>query len=80
MPQMHAERQKKYCEKQLQKHGNEAIKEKELKRRKEKRKASIELVWQKDRVRKQRSRQNAAKKLLSITLLHINVRAHLVKL
>ena len=62
---MHTERQKKYCEKRLQKYGKEAIKEKESKRRKEKRKANIELDWQKDRVRKQRSRQNAAKKLLS---------------
>ena len=38
MPQMHAERQKKYCEKQLQKYEKEAIKEKELKRKKEKKK------------------------------------------
>ena len=65
MPQMHPQGQKKYCEKQLQKCGKEAIKEKESKRRKEKRKANIELVQQKDRVRKQRDRQNAAKKLLS---------------
>ena len=45
MLQMHTERQKKYCEKQLQEYGKEAIKEKESKRRKEKRKANIELVW-----------------------------------
>ena len=65
MPQRPAERQKKYREKQLQKYGKEAIKEKESERKKEKRKANIELVWQKGRVRKQRSRQNAAKELLS---------------
>ena len=65
MLQTHAKRQKKYTEKQQQKYGEEAIKEKESKRRKEKRKANIELVRQKERVRKQRSRKNAAKKLLS---------------
>ena len=44
MPQTHAEGQKKYREKQFQKYGKEAIKEKESKRRREKRKANIELV------------------------------------
>ena len=37
MPQTHAERQKKYRERQLQKYGKEAIKKKESKRRKKKR-------------------------------------------
>ena len=47
------------------KYGKEAIIEKESKRSKENRKANIELLQQKDRVRRQRNRQNVAKKLLS---------------
>ena len=81
---MHAERQKKYCEKQLQKYEKEAIKEKRIEKEEREKKANTELVRQKDRVRKQRSRQNAARKLLfycfQVTLLHINLHAHFVKL
>ena len=64
MPQTHAERQKKYRERQLQKYGKEAIKKKNQKGGKKK-EANIKLVQQKDRVRRQRSRQNVIKKLLS---------------
>ena len=64
MPQTHAGRQKKYRERQLQKYGKEAIKKK-IKKEERKKKANIELVQQKNRVRRQRSRQNTIKKLLS---------------
>lgn len=64
MPQTHAGRQKKYRERQIQKYGKEAIKKK-IKKEERKKKANIELVQQKNRVRRQRSRQNTIKKLLS---------------
>ena len=64
MPQTHAERQKNYRERQLQKYGKEAIKKKNQKGGKKK-EAKIKLDQQKDRVRRQRSRQNVIKKLLS---------------
>ena len=57
MPLTHAERQRRYREKLLQKHGKKVLQEKESKRKKEKREANIELARQKDRERKQRSRQ-----------------------
>ena len=63
MPQTHAGRQKKYREKQLQKYGKEAIKKNQ--KGGKKKKANIELVQQKNRLRRQRSRQNTIKKLLS---------------
>ena len=44
MPQMHAERQKKYCEKQLQKYEKEAIKEKRIEKEEREKKANTELV------------------------------------
>jgi hypothetical protein len=58
MPLTHAERQKRYREKQKEKYGENEIKEKESKRRKEKRQQNIELNREKDRMRKQKSRLN----------------------
>ena len=61
----HAERQQRYREKQKEKYGENAIKEKESKRRKEKRLQNIELNREKDRLRKQKSRQNKAGKTVT---------------
>ena len=61
MPLTHAERQKRYREKQKEKYGEKAVQEKESKRRKAKRLENIELNREKDRLRKQKSRQKAGK-------------------
>ena len=61
MPLTHAERQKRYRERQKEKLGEKALKEKESKRRKAKRLENIELNREKDRLRKQRSRRKAGK-------------------
>ena len=42
MPLTHAERQKRFCKRQLEKLGEKAVKEKESKRRKEKRLVNVE--------------------------------------
>ena len=57
IPLTHAERQKKFRKKQLEKHGEEAVNEKESKRRKEKRLANVEAEREKERERKGKSRQ-----------------------
>ena len=60
MPLTHAERQKKFRKRQLEKHGEKAVKEKESKRRKEKRLANVEAEREKERERKRKSRQKKA--------------------
>ena len=66
MPLIHAERQKRYREKQKEeKYGENAVKEKESRRRKEKRQQNIELNREKDRIKKQRSRLNKAGKIVT---------------
>ena len=67
MPLTHAERQKQYQEKQKEKYGENAVKEKESRRRKGKRQQNIELNREKDRIRKQRSRLNKAGKTVAIS-------------
>ena len=60
MPLTRAECQKKFRKRQLEKHGEEAVKEKESKRRKEKRLANVEAEREKERGRKRKSRQKKA--------------------
>ena len=60
MPLTHAERQKKFRKRQFEKHGEEAVKEKESKRRKEKRLANVEAQREKESGRKRKSRQKKA--------------------
>ena len=57
----HAERQKRYREKQKEKYGEKAVQEKESKRRNAKTLENIDLYREKDRLRKQKSRQKAGK-------------------
>ena len=65
MPQTHAERQKNIEKKSVTEILKRNNGRKRIKKEERKRKSSIKLVSQKDRVRKQRTRQNAAKKLLA---------------
>ena len=65
MPLTHAERQKRYREKQKEKYGENAVKEKESRGRKEKRQQNIELNREKDRTRKQRSQLNKTGKTVT---------------
>ncbi|XP_065651101.1 E3 ubiquitin-protein ligase BRE1A-like [Hydra vulgaris] len=57
MPLTHAERQKKYRERQSEKFGEKVVKEKESKKRKERRLANLEAEPEKERQRKRKSRQ-----------------------
>ena len=65
MPLTHAEQQKRYQEKQKETYGENAVKVKESRRRKEKRQQNIELNQEKDRISKQRSRLNKAGKTVT---------------
>ena len=56
MPLTHAERQKKFRKWQLEKLGEEVVKEKESKKRKEKRLVNVEAERVKERERKRKSR------------------------
>ena len=70
MPLTHAEWQKRYREKQKEKYGENAVKEKESRRRKKMRQQNIELNWEKDRIRKQKSRLNKAGKAVTTSPAH----------
>ena len=75
----HAERQKRYQEKQKEKYGVKAVQEEESKRRKAKRLENIELNREKDRLRKQKSQQKAGKTTTSPSYKSLSTLSKAVK-